>query len=83
MQDETQHPVERLEDLNISIVGDQNLLKSLNSKKANGPDQLPIRILKETVTEIAPLLQIIYMTSLRQGLVPKDWRSANVSSFSI
>ena len=78
MPDATQHPVERLEDLNISVVGVQNLLTSLNTKKANGLDQLPIRILKETATEIAPLLQIIYMASLQQGVIPKDWRSANV-----
>ena len=38
MPDATQHSVERLEDLNISVLGVQNLLTSLNAKKANGPD---------------------------------------------
>ena len=37
----TQHPVERIEDLHISVVGVQNLLTSLNHRKTNGPDQLP------------------------------------------
>ena len=78
MLDATQHPVERIEDLHISVVGVQNLLNSLNPKKANGPDQLPIRILKETANEIVPILHVIFMASLQQGAVPKDWRSANV-----
>ena len=74
----TQHPVERIEDLHISVVGVQNLLTNLNPKKANGPDQLPIRILKETANEIAPILHVIFMASLQQGVVPKDGQSANV-----
>ena len=78
LPDATQYPVERIEDLNVSVVGVQNLLNSLNPKKANGPDQLPIRILKETANEIAPILHVIFMASLQQGAVPKDWRSANV-----
>ena len=36
LPDTTQHPVKRIEDLHISVVGVQNLLTSLNSKKANG-----------------------------------------------
>ena len=78
LPDATQHPVERIEDLHVSVVGVQNLLNSLNPKKANGPDQLPIRILKETANETAPILHVIFMASLQQGAVPKDWRSANV-----
>ena len=74
----TQHPVEGIEDLHISVVGVQNLLTSLNPKKANGPDQLPVRILKETAVEIAPILHVIFIASLQQEAVPKDWRSANV-----
>ena len=78
LPDATQHLVERIEDLHISVVAVQNLLNSLNPKKANGPDQLPLGILKETANEIAPILRVIFMASLQQWAIPKDWRSANV-----
>ena len=78
LPDATQHPVKRTEDLHISVIGVPNLLTNLNPKKANGPDQLPIRILKETANEIVPILHVIFMASLQQGAVPKDWQSANV-----
>jgi hypothetical protein len=36
-------------------------------------------ILKELATDISPLLQLIFQKSLDTGVVPEDWRIANVS----
>ena len=47
---------------------------NLNPKKANGPDLLPIRVLKEAASETAATLQVIYSVSLQQGHAPHDWR---------
>lgn len=58
-------------------------MNNLNCKKANGPDQLPIRVLKETAAEITPMLRVIYTISLQQGMVCKDWRLANIASTGI
>ena len=64
---------------NITTNGITKLLKNLNPYKAQGPDNLSPRILKELADEISPLLQLIYTKSLDTGEVPADWRTANVS----
>ena len=64
---------------NITTNGIRKLLKNLNPYKAQGPDNLSPRILKELADEISPLLQLIYTKSLDTGEVPADWRTANVS----
>ena len=54
------------------------LLSSLNPSKANGPDLLPTRALKEAATEIAPYLCFIFQQSINTGEVPPEWKHANV-----
>lgn len=73
---QSQHP--SMPDINVSSQGIQKLLENLQISKASGPDRLPIRILKECATEIAPVLQIIFMQSLNTGQVPEDWRTADI-----
>ena len=63
---------------NITTNGITKLLKNLNPYKAQGPDNLSPRILKELADEISPL-QLIYTKSLDTGEVPADWHTANVS----
>jgi hypothetical protein len=48
------------------------------SQEAPGPDNISPRILKELATDISPLLQLIFQKSLDTGVVPDDWRIANV-----
>jgi hypothetical protein len=50
--------------LNITENGVCTLLKKRDPTKANGPDQIPTRILKEACNEIAPFLTIILRQSL-------------------
>jgi hypothetical protein len=64
---------------NITTNGIRKLLKNLNPCKAQGPDNLSPRILKQLADEISPLLQLIYTKPLDTGEVPADWRTANVS----
>ena len=64
--------------LNIDPVGVQKLLKDLDAYKAPGPDNIPPRLLKDTADLMAPLLTLIFQASLYQGLVPDDWKKANV-----
>ena len=56
------------------------LLLKLNPNKASGPDLLPGRVLKEMAIEIGPFLTIICKKSFDTGIVPKDWRTANVTA---
>ena len=47
--------------------------------KAQGPDNIHPRILKELAVEIAPSLTLIFRKSYETGEVPTDWLKANVS----
>ena len=70
------HPV--LPDLNITSEGIFSLLANLNVHKAAGPDYITARVLKETRYAIALILRIIFCSSLLTGVVPHDWKNANV-----
>jgi len=55
------------------------LLQNLKVHKACGPDGIPIRLLKETAEEVAPILLLIFRASLKQGKIPKEWKYAHVT----
>ncbi len=64
--------------IQVTTNGVEKLLRNLDPKKATGPDNVPIRILKEIAPTIAPILTTIYQKSLDTGHVPKDWLQANI-----
>ncbi|CAB4017279.1 Hypothetical predicted protein, partial [Paramuricea clavata] len=53
-----------------------NVLKSLDPNKAGG---IPNRLLQNVSTEIAPSLCKLFNLSLPQGVVPSEWKLANLS----
>ena len=63
--------------IDISIEGVDKLLQELSPNKASGPEISP-KILKELHYEIAPILTLIFNLSLETGVVPIDWRTADV-----
>ena len=65
--------------LHITTNGVQKLLKGLNPHKASGPDSIPCRLLKETASELAPALTLLFQASASQGTTPSDWKDALVS----
>ena len=54
------------------------VIKNLDDKKAQGPHNIPVRLLKETASEIAPSLRALFNKSLRVGAFPTEWKLANV-----
>jgi len=64
--------------IHITLNGVNNCIKRLNPKKASGPDKMPITALKETASEIAPILQSLFQQSLDTHEVPNDWKQANI-----
>ena len=55
-------------------------LKALLPGKAQGPDQIPPRVLKELCKELAEPLTILFNKSLDSGKIPKDWKFAEVTA---
>ena len=52
------HPCQHtpaIRQITITSLGVQKLLSSLNPNKSSGPDNIPVRILKETSNELAPI----------------------------
>ena len=61
--------------LEEEIVG---VINNLDSNKAQGLDGIPVRLLKETAMQIAPSLRVIFNKSLNIGVLPDEWKLANV-----
>ena len=53
-------------------------LRTLNTTKACGPDEIPARILKECALEISPLCSL-FNTSLKAGKLPDEWKKSNIT----
>lgn len=54
-------------------------LKSLNTSKACGPDDCHPFFLKQCSEELYKPLSVIFQKSIESGLLPQDWKLANVS----
>ncbi|XP_067904856.1 uncharacterized protein [Heterodontus francisci] len=54
------------------------ILKDMRIDKSPGPDGIYPRLLREAREEIAAPLAMIFASSLSTGVVPDDWRVANV-----
>ena len=54
------------------------MLKNINVNKACGPDGLSGKILKNCSGSIAYPLSLIYQISYNTGIVPQEWKVANV-----
>ncbi len=50
------------------------VIKNLDSNKAQGPDGIRVRLLKETAMQIAPSLRVLYNKSLNVGVLPDEWK---------
>ena len=67
-----------MESVILNREGIINLLKNLDSKKANGPVKLPTTLLKTTASEIAEAVTFLFSQSYESGQLPNDWRNAHV-----
>ena len=66
--------------LEITEEGIRKILCNVNPKKANGPDNIPNRVLKECATNIAPYITSIFKKSYEEGSVPDDWTMAVITA---
>ena len=76
--------IEKSEDINVLFSVDFNrieicnLLRSINPNKAQGPDGIHGQILKNCAVSLATPLSILFDISYRTGVLPSDWKIANV-----
>ncbi|CAB3993531.1 Hypothetical predicted protein, partial [Paramuricea clavata] len=70
---------DRLSNIELTESEVANVLKSLDPNKACGPGGIPNRLLQNVSTEIAPSLCKLFNLSLSQGVVPSEWKLANLS----
>ena len=68
-----------IQDLHFNPNGVKKLLQNLNPHKAAGPDNIAPTILKECAIELAPIITLLFQTSLDNSTVPSDWKSAQIT----
>ena len=68
----------RLASINISQAETLEILKSLDTSKASGPDGISCKMLKEAAYSIAPSFTRLLKLSFSTATVPKCWKQANV-----
>ena len=69
--------------LTDTFLGQEVVLKKINTldpNKTPGPDKFHPKFLKEVGDILSVPLSIIFTKSLREKVVPRDWRTANVVS---
>jgi hypothetical protein len=65
-------------DLSESAV--RKVLNKLNCSKSPGPDGIHPRVLYELRKVLSLPLSIIYQTSVNTGILPDDWKEANITA---
>ena len=70
-----------LTDIRVTPKAVQDKLSKLNPNKAQGPNQVLPRALKELSDQLAMPLCILFNKSLESGLIPGDWKVAMLLPF--
>ena len=59
----------------MSVVFSENIVLD----KSPGPDDINSRILVELAKSVAPSLSVLFQNSYDTGIVPSDWKRANIT----
>ena len=62
----------------IPVMKTFEALCNVKVRKATGPDNIPAWLLKSHAEVLAPPLTAIFNNSLREGVVPIEWKTAKV-----
>ena len=69
----------KLDSISITSLEEEDILKTLKTGKAAGPDSIDNRLLKELARPLSGPLTDLYNFSLTTGKVPNLWKQANVT----
>ena len=78
IKDKGPSPHSAMDPIIIHPDGIHKLLAGLQIHKACGPDEIPTRLLKVLADELTPVISLFFQASLNQGIIPEDWKKANV-----
>ena len=70
---------ELIDAIQVSSAEVCELLLTLDTLKATGPDNLPVVILKNCTNSLSPSLTAFINASLRSGFYVSEWKQANIS----
>ena len=62
----------------ITVCTNFKALENVKANKATGPDNIPAWVLRNYANVFAPALTAIFNNSLREGVLPVEWKMANV-----
>ena len=69
----------KLESISINPQEVEDILKTLKTGKAAGPDSIDNRLLTELALPLSTPLTDLFNSSLAKGKVPNLWKQANVT----
>ena len=64
----------------VSVLEVTRILKSVNSKKSAGPDQIPARLAKDCAVELGPPIAHLINIILETSIIPNDFKTGRVST---
>ena len=68
-----------LSDLSVTENQILKIIDKLKATKSPGPDNIYARLIKETKNIIISPLSLIFNESIKSGVIPEDWKLANVT----
>jgi len=74
-------PGRTMTDIQIDPKGIKKLIINLDPRKAGGPDLISAYLLKTFAVKVeyfVPCISHIFQKSLEEGMVPRDWKNANI-----
>ena len=71
-------PINNLNNITITEEDVSDILKTLDTSKASGPDSISPRLLKEGKWSLARHLATLFNNSLQSSIFPSSWKLANI-----
>lgn len=69
-----------LSEVRVTPLAIKKNLSDLDANKAQGPDLIPSKVLKELSEELSNPLCYLFNKSLEDGILPDDWKTAEVTA---
>ncbi len=69
----------RLDTVNFDVITVRNIMSRLNTSKANGPDGISNRVLKECANSLCTPFADLFNKSMNEGVFPSLWKLSNIS----